>query len=115
VTIFSNAFDHRLAVAILRIAEGLDCLGSGGSGSAEDDQQLVQSSYDLAGNTLMHADSDLSMSGRGIARVQSVPTIGELRRPPRQTGQEPTCIKDIYHRISFTRSHVFSLSLSLSL
>lgn len=76
----SNAFDHRLAVAILRIAEGLDCSNSSSAvGSADDEHQgtLVQSSYDLAGNTLMHADSDLSMSGHGITRVQSVPTIGE--------------------------------------
>ncbi|XP_011501774.1 PREDICTED: bumetanide-sensitive sodium-(potassium)-chloride cotransporter [Ceratosolen solmsi marchali] len=83
--VLHNAFDHRLAVAILRIAEGLDCLGIGSSGSAEDDPQLVQSSYDLAGNTLMHADSDLSMSGRGIARVQSVPTIGTQYIPPEST------------------------------
>lgn len=67
-------------MAILRIAEGLDCSSVGSSGSAEEEPHsgaLVQSSYDLAGNTLMHADSDLSMSGRGIARVQSVPSIGE--------------------------------------
>ena len=67
-------------MAILRIAEGLDCSSVASSGSAEEDQHgvLVQSSYDLAGNTLMHADSDLSMSGRGIARVQSVPSIGNV-------------------------------------
>lgn len=77
---YSNAFDHRLAVAILRIAEGLDCSNSSSAvGSADEEHQgvLVQSSYDLAGNTLMHADSDLSMSGHGITRVQSVPTIGK--------------------------------------
>ncbi|XP_058790689.1 bumetanide-sensitive sodium-(potassium)-chloride cotransporter [Phymastichus coffea] len=83
--VLHNAFDHRLAVAILRIAQGLDC--SSVASSAEDEQQgaLVQSSYDLAGNTLMHADSDLSMSGRGIARVQSVPTIGSQYTPPDAT------------------------------
>ncbi|OXU26603.1 hypothetical protein TSAR_006261, partial [Trichomalopsis sarcophagae] len=86
--VLHNAFDHRLAVAILRIAEGLDCSSVGSSGSAEDEQHsgaLVQSSYDLAGNTLMHADSDLSMSGRGIARVQSVPSIGTQFIPPDAT------------------------------
>lgn len=48
--------------------------------NGEHDEQgvLAQSSYDLAGNTLMHADSDLSMSTQ-IPRVQSVPTIGKNR------------------------------------
>lgn len=45
-----------------------------------EEEHLVQSSYDLAGNTLMHADSDLSMSSR-ITRVQSVPVIGSHYLP----------------------------------
>ncbi|XP_012055444.1 PREDICTED: bumetanide-sensitive sodium-(potassium)-chloride cotransporter [Atta cephalotes] len=76
--ILHNAFDNKLAVAILRIAEGLDCSGitNGEDTIGEDDHGgLVQSSYNLAGNTLMHADSNLSMSTQ-IPRVQSVPTIG---------------------------------------
>ncbi|XP_033219825.1 bumetanide-sensitive sodium-(potassium)-chloride cotransporter isoform X2 [Belonocnema kinseyi] len=73
--VLHNAFDHKLAVAILRISEGLDCAGNA-NGVVEDDHgTLAQSTYDLAGNTLMHADSDLSMT-TGIPRVQSVPTIG---------------------------------------
>jgi len=70
-----------LAVAILRIAEGLDCsdITNGEDTIGEDDHGgLVQSSYNLAGNTLMHADSNLSMSTQ-IPRVQSVPTIGKNR------------------------------------
>lgn len=73
--VLHNAFDHKLAVAILRISEGLDCAGNANGVSEDDHGTLAQSSYDLAGNTLMHADSDLSMS-TGIPRVQSVPTIG---------------------------------------
>lgn len=73
--LFSNAFDNRLAVAILRIAEGLDCSSS--SIGEEEHGALAQSSYDLAGNALMHADSDLSISS-GLPRVQSVPSIGEM-------------------------------------
>lgn len=59
----------------MRISEGLDCAGNANGVSEDDHGTLAQSSYDLAGNTLMHADSDLSMS-TGIPRVQSVPTIG---------------------------------------
>ncbi|XP_014204971.1 bumetanide-sensitive sodium-(potassium)-chloride cotransporter isoform X2 [Copidosoma floridanum] len=81
--VLHNAFDHRLAVAILRIADGLDC--SNANGNLDDDQQIIQSNYDLAGSTLMHADSDLSMSGSGITRVQSVPTIGTHFVPPDAT------------------------------
>jgi len=67
-----------LAVAILRIAEGLDCSNiiNGEDTNGDDDHGvLAQSSYNLTGNTLMHADSNLSMSTQ-IPRVQSVPTIG---------------------------------------
>jgi len=67
-----------LAVAILRIAEGLDCSSiiNGEDTNGDDDHGvLAQSSYNLTGNTLMHADSNLSMSTQ-IPRVQSVPTIG---------------------------------------
>ncbi|XP_020283623.1 bumetanide-sensitive sodium-(potassium)-chloride cotransporter isoform X2 [Pseudomyrmex gracilis] len=74
--VLHNAFDHKLAVAILRIAEGLDCSGiTNINGENDEHGPLAQSSYDLAGNTLMHADSDLSMNSQ-IPRVQSVPTIG---------------------------------------
>lgn len=72
----SNAFDHKLAVAILRTAEGLDCSITNVNGEHDEHGVFAQSSYDLAGNTLMHADSDLSMSTQ-IPRVQSVPTIGK--------------------------------------
>ncbi|XP_029163832.1 bumetanide-sensitive sodium-(potassium)-chloride cotransporter isoform X2 [Nylanderia fulva] len=73
--VLHNAFDHKLAVAILRIAEGLDCSAITNGNGDDEHGGLAQSSYDLAGNTLMHADSDLSMSTQ-IPRVQSVPTIG---------------------------------------
>ncbi|KMQ90770.1 bumetanide-sensitive sodium- -chloride cotransporter [Lasius niger] len=73
--VLHNAFDHKLAVAILRIAEGLDCSVITNANGDDEHGILAQSSYDLAGNTLMHADSDLSMSTQ-IPRVQSVPTIG---------------------------------------
>lgn len=73
----SNAFDHKLAVAILRVADGLDCSTiTNANGEHDEHGVLAQSSYDLAGNTLMHADSDLSMTTQ-IPRVQSVPTIGK--------------------------------------
>lgn len=70
---FSNAFDQKMAVAMLRVPNGLDYSVPNSTG--DDEQAMIQSSYDLAGNTLMHADSDLSMTS-GIQRVQSVPTIG---------------------------------------
>ncbi|XP_014474381.1 PREDICTED: bumetanide-sensitive sodium-(potassium)-chloride cotransporter isoform X2 [Dinoponera quadriceps] len=73
--VLHNAFDHKLAVAILRIADGLDYSGATSANGDDEHGNLAQSSYDLAGNTLMHADSDLSMSTQ-IPRVQSVPTIG---------------------------------------
>jgi len=74
----SNAFDNKLAVAILRIAEGLDCssITNDEDANGNDDGVFAQSSYNLAGNTLMHADSNLSMSTQ-IPRVQSVPIIGK--------------------------------------
>lgn len=59
----------------MRIAEGLDCSSVTSANGEDEHGILAQSSYDLAGNTLMHADSDLSMSTQ-IPRVQSVPTIG---------------------------------------
>lgn len=65
-------------MAILRIAEGLDCSAITNANGDDEHGVLAQSSYDLAGNTLMHADSDLSMSTQ-IPRVQSVPTIGKNR------------------------------------
>lgn len=71
---YSNAFDQKLAVAMLRVPNGLD-YSAMSSNPGDDEQAMVQSSYDLARNTLMHADSDLSMTS-GIQRVQSVPTIG---------------------------------------
>ncbi|XP_066583360.1 bumetanide-sensitive sodium-(potassium)-chloride cotransporter isoform X2 [Prorops nasuta] len=76
-----NAFDHKLAVAMLRISDGLDCSGVSNSIGEDENGILAQSSYDLAGNnTLMHADSDLSMSSQ-IPRVQSVPSIGTQYTP----------------------------------
>ncbi|XP_012274338.1 bumetanide-sensitive sodium-(potassium)-chloride cotransporter isoform X2 [Orussus abietinus] len=78
--VLHNAFDHKLAMAILRVPEGLDCSNAVNGLSDEEHSTLAQSSYDLAGNTLMHADSDLSMSG-GIPRVQSVPAIGTQYAP----------------------------------
>ncbi|KAL0108379.1 hypothetical protein PUN28_015133 [Cardiocondyla obscurior] len=76
--ILHNAFDNKLAVAILRIAEGLDCssITNGEDTNGDDDHGgLAQSSYNLSGNTLMHADSNISMCAQ-IPRVQSVPIIG---------------------------------------
>lgn len=64
-----------MAVAILRIEDGLDCSEVVSTVADEEHGTLAQSSYDLTGTTLMHADSDLSMSSQ-IPRVQSVPTIG---------------------------------------
>ncbi|XP_043663869.1 bumetanide-sensitive sodium-(potassium)-chloride cotransporter isoform X1 [Vespula pensylvanica] len=72
--VLHNAFDHKLAVAILRIEDGLDCSEVASTVVDEEHGTLAQSSYDLTGTTLMHADSDLSMSSQ-IPRVQSVPTI----------------------------------------
>lgn len=71
----SNAFDQKLAVAMLRIAEGLDCCEVATANGDDEHGVLAQSSYDLTGNTLMHVDSNLSMSSQ-IPRVQSVPTMG---------------------------------------
>ncbi|XP_034943442.1 bumetanide-sensitive sodium-(potassium)-chloride cotransporter isoform X2 [Chelonus insularis] len=75
--VLHDAFDQKLAVAILRLPNGLDISSVS---NHVDEEQLIQSSYDLAGNTLMHADSDLSMSSR-ITRVQSVPVIGSHYLP----------------------------------
>ncbi|XP_026675561.1 uncharacterized protein LOC113465245, partial [Ceratina calcarata] len=73
-----NAFDQKLAVAMLRIAEGLDCSEIVATNEMKNGDEehgiLAQSSYDLTGNTLMHVDSNLSMSSQ-IPRVQSVPTM----------------------------------------
>lgn len=74
-TVSSNAFDQKLAVAMLRIAEGLDCSEVATANGDDEHGVLAQSSYDLTGSTLMHVDSNLSMSSQ-IPRVQSVPTIG---------------------------------------
>lgn len=63
-------------MAILRIADGLDNSTVMNANGDEEHGIFAQSSYDLAGNTLMHADSDLSMNMQ-IPRVQSVPTIGK--------------------------------------
>lgn len=73
--VYSNAFDQKLAVAMLRIAEGLDCCEVATANGDDEHGVLAQSSYDLTGNTLMHVDSNLSMSSQ-IPRVQSVPTMG---------------------------------------
>ncbi|KAG7188948.1 hypothetical protein KM043_008547 [Ampulex compressa] len=73
--VLHNAFDQKLAVAMLRISEGLDCSGAVNGNGDEEHGTLAQSSYDLTGTTLMHADSDLSMCSQ-IPRVQSVPTLG---------------------------------------
>ncbi|XP_031836103.1 sodium potassium chloride cotransporter [Nomia melanderi] len=73
--VLHNAFDQKLAVAMLRIAEGLDCSEVVTANGDEDHGTLAQSSYDLTGSTLMHVDSNLSMSSE-IPRVQSVPTMG---------------------------------------
>lgn len=90
--VLHNAFDHKLAVAILRIADGLDCSEVVLTVGDEEHGILAQSSYDLTGNTLMHADSDLSMSSQ-IPRVQSVPTIGSQFIPvdgPNAIKESPT-------------------------
>ncbi|XP_078036652.1 sodium potassium chloride cotransporter [Augochlora pura] len=73
--VLHNAFDQKLAVAMLRIAEGLDCSEVVIANGDEEHGALAQSSYDLTGSTLMHVDSNLSMSSE-IPRVQSVPTMG---------------------------------------
>lgn len=73
--VLHNAFDQKLAVAMLRIAEGLDCCEVATANGDDEHGVLAQSSYDLTGNTLMHVDSNLSMSSQ-IPRVQSVPTMG---------------------------------------
>ncbi|XP_046600388.1 bumetanide-sensitive sodium-(potassium)-chloride cotransporter isoform X1 [Neodiprion lecontei] len=79
--VLHNAFDNRMAVAILRIADGLDCSVPGhGVSDDQEPQALAQSSYDLAGNALMHADSDLSIS-TAISRVHSVPSIATQYTP----------------------------------
>ncbi|XP_074110124.1 sodium potassium chloride cotransporter isoform X1 [Cotesia typhae] len=75
--ILHNAFDQKLAVAMLRLPNGIN---TSNILNHVEEEQLVQSSYDLAGSTLMHADSDLSMSSR-ITRVQSVPVIGSHYLP----------------------------------
>lgn len=75
----SNAFDNKLAVAILRIAEGLDCSSITNEedvNGIDDHGGFAQSNYNLAGNTLLHADSNLSISTQ-ISRVQSLPIIGK--------------------------------------
>ncbi|XP_046144542.1 bumetanide-sensitive sodium-(potassium)-chloride cotransporter isoform X2 [Osmia bicornis bicornis] len=72
--VLHNAFDQKLAVAMLRIAEGLDCSEVSTANGDDEHGTLAQSSYDLTGNTLMHVDSNLSMSSQ-IPRVQSVPTM----------------------------------------
>ncbi|XP_017791307.1 PREDICTED: bumetanide-sensitive sodium-(potassium)-chloride cotransporter isoform X2 [Habropoda laboriosa] len=72
--VLHNAFDQKLAVAMLRIAEGLDCSEVATANGDEEHGALAQSSYDLTGSTLMHVDSNLSMSSQ-IPRVQSVPTM----------------------------------------
>lgn len=77
LTLCSNAFDQKLAVAMLRIAEGLDCCEVATANGDDEHGILAQSSYDLTVNTLMHVDSNLSMSSQ-IPRVQSVPTMGIL-------------------------------------
>ncbi|KAL0108378.1 hypothetical protein PUN28_015133 [Cardiocondyla obscurior] len=85
--ILHNAFDNKLAVAILRIAEGLDCssITNGEDTNGDDDHGgLAQSSYNLSGNTLMHADSNISMCAQ-IPRVQSVPIIGSPFSTPDTT------------------------------
>ncbi|KAF3426875.1 hypothetical protein E2986_03307 [Frieseomelitta varia] len=73
--VLHNAFDQKLAVAMLRIAEGLDCCEVATANGDDEHGVLAQSSYDLTVNTLMHVDSNLSMSSQ-IPRVQSVPTMG---------------------------------------
>lgn len=68
-----------MAVVILRIPHGLNraATNTANCNSVNDEEHLMQSSCDLAeNNTLMHADSDLSMSSQQIPRVQSVPAIG---------------------------------------
>lgn len=62
---------------MLRIAEGLDCAEVVTANGDEEHGALAQSSYDLPGSTLMHVDSNLSMSSQ-IPRVQSVPTMGKI-------------------------------------
>ncbi|CAK9816690.1 Bumetanide-sensitive sodium-(potassium)-chloride cotransporter [Anthophora quadrimaculata] len=79
--VLHNAFDQKLAVAMLRIAEGLDCSEVVTANGDEEHGALAQSSYDLTGSTLMHVDSNLSMSSQ-IPRVQSVPTMGTQFVPP---------------------------------
>ncbi|KAK0098684.1 hypothetical protein PV326_005095 [Microctonus aethiopoides] len=77
--ILHHALDQKLAVVILRIPHGLNraATNTANYNSVNDEEHLMQSSCDLAeNNTLMHADSDLSMSSQQIPRVQSVPAIG---------------------------------------
>nr|XP_033326435.1 bumetanide-sensitive sodium-(potassium)-chloride cotransporter isoform X2 [Megalopta genalis] len=90
--VLHNAFDQKLAVAMLRIAEGLDCSEVVTANGDEEHGALAQSSYDLTGSTLMHVDSNLSMSTE-IPRVQSVPTMGTQFVPvdgPQMIRDSPT-------------------------
>ncbi|XP_067211862.1 bumetanide-sensitive sodium-(potassium)-chloride cotransporter isoform X2 [Linepithema humile] len=79
--VLHNAFDHKLSVAILRIADGLDNSTVTNANGDEEHGIFAQSSDNLAGNTLMHTDSNLSMNMQ-IPRVQSVPTIGTTFAAP---------------------------------
>lgn len=97
--VLHNAFDNRMAVAILRITEGLDCSVSGNGLGEEEHGILAQSSYDLAGNALMHADSNLSISS-GLPRVHSVPSIGTQYLP-----NDNTSIKSVTNNGS-ARDHL---------
>lgn len=81
--IIHNVFDNKLAAAILRIPEGLDCSQSvmtidEESNGDDDNGVLAQNNYNnLAGNTLTRSDSnDTFMSSQmTIPRIQSVSTI----------------------------------------
>ncbi|XP_012268643.1 bumetanide-sensitive sodium-(potassium)-chloride cotransporter isoform X2 [Athalia rosae] len=97
--VLHNAFDNRLAVAILRIAEGLDCSVPVNGIFEEEHGALAQSSYDLAGNALMHADSNLSISS-GIPRTNSVPSIGTQYLP-----NDNSSVKSIHNNGS-ARDHL---------
>lgn len=93
---FSNAFDNRLAVCILRVTEGLDyarimdeeentgCYSSqdltlvGNSQQATHNGFLTSPKSSGLGNGMMHADSNLSLSRIGVAdsaMSTSMPTL----------------------------------------
>ncbi|KAI4473223.1 hypothetical protein M0802_016247, partial [Mischocyttarus mexicanus] len=93
--VLHNAFDHKLAVTILRIEDGLDCSEVTSTVVDEEHGTLAQSSYDLTGSTLMHADSDLSMrtqfnSIEGPNLIRESPTHWSARDHIKQKKKQAT-------------------------